>query len=504
MRRLRNARMLFWTAAAMLTLAASTCAAGAAAEKTLIKGQSETVSMDYSIGDVAVADRSVCDYLVSQDRGSIYLNARGGGQTMVTIWDADGSIRDEISVRVVTTTLKEALERVEQAVGGIAGVTVELSDGKVRIGGATADPDDFRAIEAISQSDPRVRSSVRITKDVLARTGQAIRDAIDVPGVTVRAVRDRIALEGTVFSAADAKRAIEIARLHTPHVMDLIEVRDSMRSPGRASLIQLEFHLMEIKKQALRELAFNWSPGSFPQGGAATASAGGGAGLMGSIGDMGKSVLGFVFNFVPKLRFIRERGDGRVLENPSVVVKNGEEAQIFSGSEVPFLSGEQVQFKRVGVDIKASPIEVAGGVDLRIAATLSAPSADIRGAVDTHTVSTTAVCPLGHSVMLGGIVRNNDVKMRNRVPRDTDTSSSIFSLFLSKDFQSNRSEFVIVVTPRVMSQPEPAEAALRDFLDAEEAMAMDRSNKEHAERFGAPGDGAAGDPSRRRRPKKWR
>lgn len=490
-------------AAAIVTVIAGL--ASASSEKTLIKGQSETISLDYAIGDVAVADPAVCDYLVAQDRRSIYLNARGGGQTTLTIWDSAGTMRDEYSIRVVTTTLKEALERVQGGIGSLSGVTVELRDGKVEIGGAIADPDDFRSIEAMSRADPRVRSSVRITSDVLGKVEQAIRDELDVPGVTVRTVRDRIALEGTVFSAADAKRAAEIAKLYTPYVMDLMEVRETGRSVGRGNLIQLEFHLMEIKKEALRELAFNWSPGSFPQGGSGTTAVGGGAGLAGAIGDMGKSILGFVFNFIPKLRFIRERGDGRVLENPSIVVKSGEEAQIFSGSEVPFLKGEEVQFKKIGVDIKASPIEVEGGVDLKISATLSAPSADIRGAVDTHTVSTTAICPLGHSVVLGGIVRNTDVKMKNRVPRDVDTSSSIFTLFLSKDFQSNRSDFVIVVTPKVVAQPAPAEAALRDFLATEEQMIKDRSKKEHrvyAEEHGIPA--VENKSAKKGRPKKWR
>jgi len=479
--------------------------ASAAHEKTLIKGQSETISLDYVTGDVAVADPAVCDYLVAQDRRSIYLNARGGGQTTLTIWDSEGVMRDEFSVRVVTTTLREALDRVRETVGGLSGVTVELRDGKVEIGGAIADPEDFRGIEAMSKSDPRVRSKVRITDDVLAAQARAIREAIDVPGVSVRTVRDRIALEGTVFSAADAKRAVEIARLYTPYAMDLIEVRDAGRSAGRGSLIELEFHLMEIKKEALREIAFNWAPGSFPQAGSGTTAVGGGPGLMGAMGDMGKSILGFVMNFIPKLRFIRERGDGRVLENPSIVVKSGEEAQIFSGSEVPFLRGEEVQFKKIGVDIKASPIEVEGGVDLKISATLSAPSADIRGAVDTHTVSTTAVCPLGHSVILGGIIRNTDVKMKNRTPRDLDTSSSFFTLFLSKDFQSNRSEFVIVVTPRIVRQPAPAEVALRTFLTTEEMMIKDRSKKEHAAYATEHGlSPKQEEVHERKRPRKWR
>ena len=194
-----------------------------------------------------------------------------------------------------------------------------------------------------------------------------------------------------------------------------------------------------------------------------------------------------------------------MLENPRIVVKSGEEARIFSGTEVPYLKGEEVQFKKVGIDIVASPIEVASGVDIKLTATLSAPSADIRGAIDTHTVSTTAICPFGQSVILGNIIRNGDVKMKNRVPRGMDTSTAIFTLFLSKDFQSNRSEFVIFVTPKLIKQPSPADVEFRNFLANEEAMIRDRSKKEFAQYMKSKGiEVEVKKKKKRRRRRKWR
>ncbi len=459
-----------------LILISASHAQAAVAPQILMKGQSLTIPLEYEIGDVAVTDPGICDYLVGQGRRSIYLNARSGGETTITLWDTSGEKRDDFAVRVVTTTLKEALESVRASVGSLSGVNVEIRGGRVEISGAVADPEDYRMIEAISRSDHRVKSRVRITRDVIDKVADAIREAIDVPGVNIKAVRDRIVLEGVVFSSADKKRALEIAMLYTPDVLDLMEVKESNRSAGQGSLIELEFHLMEIKRSALRQLAFDWAPGAIPNANRTSASVG--AGVLSSIGDLGRSLVGLVLNFIPKLRFIRERGDGRVLENPSIVVKSGEEAKIFSGIEVPYYSGEKVQFKSMGVEITANPIEVSGGVDLKLSATLSAPSADIRGSIDRNTVSTTAICPFGQSVVLGGIIRNGDVKMKNRVPQGLDTSSAIFTLFLSKDFQSNRSEFVIFVTPKRIQNPTSAEAELDQFLTTEQAMIKDRSRKE--------------------------
>ncbi|MFH0800020.1 MAG: pilus assembly protein N-terminal domain-containing protein [Pseudomonadota bacterium] len=489
-------------------------AAAAISSQSLMKGQSTTVELGYDVGDVAVADPGVCDYIVSQDRRSIYVNARGGGETMVTVWDAAGAKRDEFQVRVVTTSLKEVLDKAKSEFGELSGVKVSVQNGHVEVTGEVAEPEDFRHIEGVARQDPRIRSRIRLAHDAIGQLADAIAKSIDVPGVTVRSVRDRIVLEGVAYSQADAKRAVEIAKLYSPEVLDLIDARDTKRQVGRGKMIELTFHMMEIKKSALRQLGINWAPGAFPSGGHANAGNGSGAGLLSSISGLGKELIGFVFQLVPKLQLVRERGDGRVLENPSIVVKSGEDAKIFSGTEVPYYKGQDVQFKKMGIDIEATPIEVAGGVDVKLTATLSSPTADLRGAIDTNTVSTSAICKFGQSLVLGNIVRNGEVKMRNRVPRDLDTSSALFALFLSKDFQSNRSEFVIFVTPRLVEQPTPAEAELKEFLATEESMIRDRSKKEYGSYLAGRrgGDvkeadvdgGAAASETRRPQRRKWR
>jgi len=462
---------------AMLSVFMAAHAASASiSNRTMMKGESSTIDVEYEIGDVAITDRSVCDYLVSGNRKSIYLNATGGGDAVVTIWNTDGKKRDEFSVRVVTSTLKEVLDRIKSKFGYLSGVRVAISGGKVEINGKVIDPDDFGRIESLARSDPRVKNRVRLANAVIGTISSAIKKAVTVAGVTVRPIRDKIALEGVTYSETDHRRAVSIAKLYYPQILDFIDVKNTGRRAGTGNLIQLEFHMMEIKKSALRGLGVNWAPGSFAGESPSNASAGGS--IVSSVADMGKSIIGFVLNLIPKIKFLREKGDGRVLENPSIIVKSGETAQIFSGSEVPYYKGDEVNFKKVGIEINAEPIKTQRGADIKIKATLSSPSADIRGAVDTNTISTTAVCPFGESLILANIVRNGDIKMKNRTPRDIDRSSAIFSLFLSKDFQSNRSEFVIFVTPRLVTGASDTQPMLSQYSDRERSMIADRSKRE--------------------------
>lgn len=462
----------------VVLLFAPALARAAIGDQLLVAGQSTAIAVDFPIADVALSHPSVADYLVAEGGRSLHISARGGGESTITLWDESGAERERFTVRVVTTTLKEVLERARGAFGDLSGVRIAIRDGRVEIGGEVSWPEDYRQIESLARADPRIRNRARLVRDVIDETAEAIRRSIDVPGVQVKAVQDRIVLGGVAYSAADAKRAVEIARLAAPEVLDLIEVRETGRVVGRGRMVELTFHMMEVKRGALTQLGVQWTPGAFPANGNASASAGG---LLESVGAMGRAIIGFAMNFLPKLKHLNERGRGRVLENPSVVVKSGEKARLFSGSEVPYYKGEEVQFKKVGIEIEAWPIETAAGVDLQLAATVSAPAADLRGALDTHTVQTTAICRAGQSVILGNIVRNTDVKMRNRLPRDVDTSTALWTLMLSKDFQSHRSEFVIVVTPRVIDAAPSAEAQLRDFLATEERMIRDRSEEEFAE-----------------------
>ncbi|MBI4126413.1 MAG: hypothetical protein HY465_02860, partial [Deltaproteobacteria bacterium] len=223
-----------------------------------------------------------------------------------------------------------------------------------------------------------------------------------------------------------------------------------------------------------------WAPGSFPKTTRGNVSSGGsGAGLLGEAEGTGRTLLGFVINLLPKLRLAREQGDARVLEHSSLIVKDGERGELFSGTEIPFLNGEKTEFKQVGITLETEPIAVGSSVDLKIAAKLSAPSASLDGGIDLHRVTTTAVCRSGESLVLGNVIRDGDIKMKNRFPKDIDTSTALFSLVASRDFQSQRSEFLIFVMPTIITAPKTADTELAKWLEREDDVIRDRSQSEY-------------------------
>src|SRR3989344_2307084 len=287
--------------------------------QSLTKGESATISTDYEIGDVAVGDPKVVDFLIQENRKQIYLNAKGEGFTTLTLWDTKGEARDAIPITVYQTSLKGILSEAKQSFGSLKTIQFLVNDNTVRIIGEAPSPSDYKRIQAFASHYPQVVNEVNMAKPVLDTMTDKITKAIAIPGIKVRSVRDRIILEGVAYSQQAANKAYEIAKLYDPNCLNLVEVRQADRNPGKESMVQLDIYFMEIQKSALRTFGIQWAPGSFPKN--AEQTLGGASSGSGGIDGLGESLLGFVLNLLPKIRFARERGLGRVLESATLFVK---------------------------------------------------------------------------------------------------------------------------------------------------------------------------------------
>lgn len=449
----------------------------ALAPQQLAKGQSSTLRTDYLIGDVAITDQSVCDYLVKESRHEIYLNARRPGMVMLTIWDTQGIQREVVPIQVTASDLRALAVDAEASVGK-GRLHFQQQGEDVVVSGELGSEAEMARITALAASRPGVRAAVSLSPKALDTLATEVERAIQRPGITVRRIKNRLVLEGVAYSADAYSHAEKIARLFDPNLLNLLEVRDTKRSTGKRPLVQLDVYFMEVKRAALRRFGIHWTPGATVRGGGGAALGNSPGGLLGGLGDLIGSGIGFVFNLLPKLQFARERGLARVLEHPSLVGKSGDPMEFFSGTEVPYFSAQNVQFKDVGIKLQAEPIAYGNDIDLKITARISSLSAGVRQGIDTRTLTTTAYCRSGQSVVLGGLFNNGDAKTFHRVPEGVDTSSALFTLALSRDFQSNHSDFVLFVTPRIVDQPPPADEQLTEWLQLNDTITAARSKKE--------------------------
>jgi general secretion pathway protein D len=160
-----------------------------------------------------------------------------------------------------------------------------------------------------------------------------------------------------------------------------------------------------------------------------------------------------------------------VLSNPTLVVRDGVEAQIVVGNDVPTIGATAsdpiqsnrtittVLYRRTGLELTVRPtINAQGMVVMEITQSISNTvdgGSDVEGApvIFQRAVTTEVVARTGQTVLLAGLIssRNNDT--RNGVP-GLSKIPVLGALFESRTRSREKTELVVLITPRIIENPE--------------------------------------------------
>jgi general secretion pathway protein D len=161
-----------------------------------------------------------------------------------------------------------------------------------------------------------------------------------------------------------------------------------------------------------------------------------------------------------------------VLSSPSVMVLDNQTANILVGDQVPIVTQQQqstlttspeiinsVQYRDTGVQLSVTPRVNAGGmVTLEISQEVSDVIKTTTSGIDSPTIrqrkilSTVAVRS-GQTVALGGLMRHNESTNESGIPV-LHKLPVVGALFGGKDISSERTELLVMLTPRVVRDPE--------------------------------------------------
>lgn len=160
------------------------------------------------------------------------------------------------------------------------------------------------------------------------------------------------------------------------------------------------------------------------------------------------------------INIITQNGDGRLLAEPRLSVVSGGEASFVVGGEVPIpvLSqdgGVDVQFKEYGIILKIQPVaDPQGFINTQVGVEVSSIDRsvtvrDVPGFTTRRTETEMNVRD-GQSLVISGLLSSEDTKGVSKIPGLGDIPI-IGELFKSRDFQRDRTELVVVVTPHLVS-----------------------------------------------------
>ena len=286
-----------------------------------------------------------------------------------------------------------------------------------------------------------------------------------IPGnqITVDTVGENVVLGGVAANGAQAKTAFDLAVRYTgsdKKVMTMIKITGKEQ-------VMLRVRIAEVQRDVVKQFGIDTEV-------AFTA---------------GSNFAANVFNpiaFAPILgnrvsaRFV-EGGDGvsaivRALENdgllrtlaePTLTAVSGESAKFLAGGEFPVPVGADnnqitVEFKPFGVGLGFTPVVLsAGRISMRITTEVSELTTENSIGVNTgagqinipglrvRRAETTVELPSGGSMVMAGLIKEETKQTLAGVP-GVKNLPVIGALFRSRDFETNQTEMVAIVTPFVV------------------------------------------------------
>ena len=172
-----------------------------------------------------------------------------------------------------------------------------------------------------------------------------------------------------------------------------------------------------------------------------------------------------------------------ILSNPSLVVRDGASANISVGNDIPTVGATffdpiqsdtqitTVQYRKTGVNLTVTPTLNAQGlvvmeIDQEISNTVEGGS-EVEGtpAIFERSLSTEVVARSGETILLGGLISENNNETTAKVPGLGDIPW-LGRLFRSDTQTTERTELVVMITPRVLDETTRWDAIL-DRLDSE-------------------------------------
>ena len=306
-----------------------------------------------------------------------------------------------------------------------------------------------------------------------------IRRTLPGTHITVDVLGSNVVLGGVAMNALEAKTAVDLAGEYIGLPTVTVSTTSTTTTGGGLIVntikilgedqVMLQVKMVEIQRDVLKQWGVNFgaalSAGSFafnlsnvnPFAGVPLSQA---AGYGASISDGGGN------SFTSIIRAMESDGMLHTLAEPNLTAVSGQAASFKAGGEFPYqtCTGSPavctVAFKNYGVGLDFTPTVLsAGRINLKIHTAVSELTQSQGGVVGTsggsvpslneRAADTVLEIPDGGSMMLAGLIRENTRQNINGTP-GLRNLPVLGALFRSRDFISNQTELVVIVTPHIV------------------------------------------------------
>ena len=242
--------------------------------------------------------------------------------------------------------------------------------------------------------------------------------------------------------------------------------------------VMLEVEVLEIGHSELSQIGVEWP-------GRAALGVQGAAGVPGQItGTEAQNLSSGMFRLTVSdpliaLNLRQQAGRTNVLANPRIRVKNKEKARIHIGDKVPVITttagatgfvSESVNYLDVGLKLEVEPlVHLEDDVGIKVGLEVSNISNEVKTGsgtvayqVGTRNANTTLRLRDGETQVLAGLISDEDRRSAQKVPGLAQLPV-LGRLFSSDNDTVNKTEVVLLITPRVLRNIERPGVRLEEF-----------------------------------------
>ncbi len=411
-------------------------------------GRAHVLVLPFAASRVAVGNPQVADFTLVKNN-ELYILGKSVGATNLILWDKSGESRTvNLTVGVNLGVFSDVLSRV---LPNEKDIKLTSASGSIVLSGMVSD-----AIAA----DSVVNLAQAFLREIQPGSGFAGQASAGTGNPQGGGQNGQFQGQGSGVGAANSGGMGNLsANTQRSQVINLMRIRDPQQ-------VMLDVKIAEISKTLLDKLGvkgvergdlMRWNIISNVVGGASDGS----LGVLLGAGITGKGAL---------LEAKKNDGLVKILAEPTIVAMSGHEGKFLVGGKVfiPITqnsgNGSTVTLdeREFGVGLKFVPTVLDGGrVSLRVASEVSeiskeplvmsvGTSTSILPAITTRNVSTTVQLRDNQSLVIGGLMRNNITESIKAFPLLGEIPI-LGALFRSTEFNSELTELIVVVSPRLVS-----------------------------------------------------
>lgn len=326
-----------------------------------------------------------------------------------------------------------------------------------------------------------------------------IREYAPRDDIKVQYARDTVILSGTVANELTGKKAEEIAKAYATKVLNHITTDTPLQ-------VLLQVKVAQVDKSSLKKLGISAVvKGSRAEGFSNLAGApsvpsssstnslpgiSGTAPGLGSFNPLDAFQVGvsyFPAGIGAVLQALSTKGLAKILAEPNLLVKSGEDGNFLAGSKIPYsvlvssggATSTSIVFETVGIKLKFKPeVKENGLISLKIdPAEVSSIAGNLAvngyPIIDTRNVHTQVELRDGESLVLAGLLHEEQIKTMSKIPMLGDIPI-LGALFRSTENDLTQKELIFFITPKIVR---PTPSAVATALPTERKL-LPRESKE--------------------------